>query len=177
MKSNMLCACLIMMLLVSTMAFSSIESSGPGASSSASASASGSTTYESDSDSGWEYVYTTEDGWFSWSISCHAYASAHLTLMEGEWAAATAVGDASGSSPFGSASAYWSESYSETGDYDYQQVGDSDSVYDYAGGYNKFYAYDGVSGDSDALAVAEIEEGSGCDASASASAYASASMS
>jgi len=179
MKSIIFYASLIMMLLVSTTAFSDIlySSSGCGSSGSADADASGSTDYEEDSESGWYFEYTDRDGYFGWEWSVYAEAYANVWVEYGKWGSATAVAQAEVSGA-ASASAYVSASASGTGTIptgeNFNDDPEPDSDSDDGGGH--LSAYNGICGDVDVLAVAQIEEGTNCTASAEAEASASVSL-
>lgn len=179
MKSSTFYACIIAMLLASTMVFGTVlsDSSGCGDSASASAYASGSNTYVPDSESGWYWEYTTIGGSCDWSYSVYASADAYAVLMLNEGAAATAIGQAEVYGPV-SDSAYVSSSVSGTGSYDYQLINDpqepdSDSDSD----TGCFTAYTGICIDVVALAIASIEENSGCSATAGSEGSGSVSLS
>jgi hypothetical protein len=181
MKSRIYYACLIAILLLSTVALSTVLETGDsyayGSASSdlhysyASADADAQQVYEGGSASGSAFKYTTTGGSCTWYISAYAYGAVDLWLMEGEWACAFAHGQASASGP----SSYYvsgsmEASLDQTGTKDYQHVedGGGEPDGDWNGGNNSFGAYQGLYGSHDACADAEVEEDSGCSASATA---------
>ena len=178
MKSSMLCIYMIAMLLISNVAFGEILNEGPGASSSASASASGSYDYVEDSESGWYYEYTDTTAYCGWTWSISAEAEARACLEYDDWAGATACAQAEVSG-IDSGSVYQGASVSGTGEYNGQYLEDDpeEPATDSGGGNKRLNSYEGIAGDSDAVAVAQIEEGTDCWAYAEAAASASVSLS
>lgn len=165
----MLCTFLTAMLLVSSVALGTILNNGPGAYSDVEASAAGSNDYVVDSHSGWYYEYTDTGGTFSWDYSLSADAEARVTLQLDEWASATAIADAEVTGA-DSNDVFQSASVSGTGTYDGEYFEDDPDEPDTESGgdYGPLNAYEGIAGDSDALAVAQIDEGSDCMAYAAA---------
>lgn len=178
MKSSTFYACIIAMLLASTMAFGTVlsASSGCGDSAEAYANAIGENYYVPVSESGWYWEYTTRGGNCSWSFSNYADAEAYAMLMLDDWAGATAIGRAKVTGPV-SNTAYVSSSVSGTGTQDYQMITDpQEPDGDSGSGTGCFEAYTGICIDVVALAIGNIEEGSNCSATADSEASGSVSL-
>ena len=172
MKSSMFHACIIAMLLVSTIALSEVlpygdwETSG-----SESASASGSKDYEYNEDSNESGYYTTEEGYFSWDSETDASAWATVTVAPSSWACACAVGYANAGREGDYALSCASINVSETGEYN------SNPPTDTAWGSNEhFDAYEGVYAEWVVIAGAQIEEGSNSTAGCGSYAFSTCSM-
>jgi hypothetical protein len=164
MKSSTLYACIIGMLLVSTISFGEVITIGPGAYSEAEASASGSNYFVQDSNSAWIYKYTTIGGVCEWQYNIHAEAEAEELLKLNKSASATAIARTKAISPALTGIEVYVNAYvSGTGEYDGQWIydfPDPDDATD--SGFYDFDPYYGIGADTDALAIGSIDEGSGC---------------
>ena len=169
MKSRILCAWMIAMLLISTTAIGEIVEYGTKELSdivSASVSHGESPEYfDEDGDIG---TYTTESGWFSWYLEACAYAWASVVVEDGT-ASALCIAYADTDCPFGDdISAYKTYYFTSTA-----TDGGGDGTYTDAG-YDEISAYSGAYADFVVIAAASIEEGSWSSAACMAYAYADA---
>ncbi len=173
MKSNMLCAFMIVMILVSSMAIGEIlttgewegwgNSDGDWTYSSVSAHASNE-NYSTGEGMGWQYVYTTEDcGDLQWYYFVYTYASCEMFLYDNETCSAAAIGDAYASCKFSSDSltafVYMTDS-GTGGRHEFACDDDGEPFGIYKQGTGTFYAMEGVS--SDQHASTDASAGSDC---------------
>jgi hypothetical protein len=189
MKSHLLYASLIAMLLVSCAAFGEILTTydwdgncgGNPESSSPSATAGSSNNYDYKWGDGWEYTYSTVTANCDWYYHLYSYAEGLLILYDNDYCSAVAIADTDGSCQ--------GDSISES-DYTYASIDIRDSgtgglwVFDDdyddnapdgvdKNGWGLFEAYyDGVSVEHTVLAIASVPEETSCTALAHAYAYA-----
>ncbi len=169
MKSRTWCACVIAMLLVSTVAFGEIldtgdwygvgDVAGDWEYSSASAHADGDDYDVTSYGDGWQYTYTTEAGTFYWTSYVYVWAEVKMWLWNNETCDGFCIAYAKAVNPFGTDQWYGTVDVTRSGD-----LGELvDEWYGVNDTYNSWYAYfdayyDGIDAEHTAYTQASVPE-------------------